>query len=223
LRPALAASGLKVERAGRLVLEVPALACAPGSLTVLGGGNGAGKSTLLLALAGLLDLAAGEVALGGMLHRGPAPAGVAFRRRLALVLQEPWLPGRHVRDAVGYGLRVRGVGHAERRQRVAQALRALELEGLAGRPVAHLSGGERRLTALGAALAVPAEVLLLDEVTAGLSAEAQARVEAELRRRVAEEGTTIVLAAHDAGLARRLGASVVVLEHGKVLEHTREE
>ena len=216
--PALEFIGVRVVRAGRTVLDVPALTVPAGRLVVVQWENGAGKSTLLLAAGGVIDLARGCVRLfGTRFHRGLAPAPKRLRGPIALVLQEPWLAGRTVREEVDFALHLHAVPAADRVARTNAVLSRLDLDMLADRSSRALSGGERRLTALAQALALRPRLLLLDEVTSGLSTSAVERVEGILCDLVAQQGVTILLASHDPAQAARLHASRVMMEDGRVV------
>ncbi|MEM7410169.1 MAG: ABC transporter ATP-binding protein [Myxococcota bacterium] len=190
-------------KTGAFRLEVDALAVEPGEVLVVLGPNGAGKSTLLRVLAGL------ESDVTGRLHGiGPETA--------TLVFQQPALFSGTVLHNVRVALRGRGV---PRDAADAKALRALErfgMEGLAGRRVGVLSGGERRRTALARAFAVDPKVLLLDEPFDDLDLAAQRGLANELRQLAVAEGIAIVMVTHDLRGALPLADRVAVLLDGKL-------
>jgi ABC-type sulfate/molybdate transport systems ATPase subunit len=216
--PRLEFDRLRVVRGGREVLALERLQLAPGEVVAVTGENGAGKSSLLLAAAGLLDLAAGEVRLGGgAVHRGRAPAPRAFRLGLGLALQEPCPLHGTVLENAGLGLRARGQDRAERNRRALDALRALGLEALAARPARGLSGGERKLLSLAQLGCLALPLLLLDEPSAGVDGDRLLRVETWVRG-VRAAGGAVLLATHDHGLAGRLAERVLRLEAGAVVQ-----
>ncbi len=216
--PRLELSGLEVHRGGRLVLRLPALALRPGEVLAVVGENGAGKSSLLLAAAGLLDLTAGEARVdGGPAHRGRAPAPLAYRRALALALQEPYPFAANALELAAFGLAARGFPRPARLARAREALAALGLEALAGRAAPTLSGGERKLLSLAQVGALEASLLLLDEPSAGVDRERLPRVEAWVRE-ARGRGAGVVLATHDHELAARLGDRVLELRAGRPVE-----
>ena len=102
--------------------------------------------------------------------------------------------------------------------KVAAVLRRVGLAGLEDRPARRLSGGEQQRLALARALATEPQVLLLDEPTASLDPAATKGVE-EIVQSIAASGVKIVMATHDLGQARRLAGDIVLLVHGKVIEH----
>lgn len=216
-RPFLEIRDLQVLRAGKMVLDVPSLSAPAGTVTVVTGENGAGKTTLLMAAAGLLDLARGQVnLLGEKFHRGKAPAPKQMRRQVAFVFQDPYLFNRSVRSNLTYGLKIRGVARIERRTRAGEILDRLGISALADRPANDLSGGERKLVALGRAMVLTPKVLFLDEVTASLDEEARERVLALIRTVVADGDTDVMMATHLEGLAGSLAARNIVLHNGRI-------
>ncbi|EFL51615.1 ABC transporter related protein [Solidesulfovibrio fructosivorans JJ]] len=179
---------------GRVVLNIPRLTIASGTITGLAGPNGGGKSTLLRLLAFLESPASGVVR-----YRGEPTLGreFALRGEVTYFPQEPYLLKRSVRANVGYGLSVRGA--PDIRERVDAALDAVGLDPVrfAPRSWRQLSGGEVKRVALAARLALRPRVLLLDEPTANLDKNS-----AELVRRAVfaareEYGTTLVISGHD--------------------------
>ncbi len=160
---ALRAHGLRVERAGTLVLDGVDLCVAPGAQVALVGPNGAGKSTLVQVLKGLLASQAGTVSLAGVPVEGTAP-------EVGLVLANPEDQGvaPTVEDDVAFGLENLALDPGEIRRRVDLWLRRLGLWELRRSPIHALSGGECQKLALASVLAMGARFLLLDEPFAGI-------------------------------------------------------
>ena len=131
------------------------------------GPNGGGKSTLLRLLNGLLVADSGRVHVAGY---DPATEPFEVRRRAGVLFQNPdnGLVAPFVEDDVAFGLENLGVGRAEMRERVGEAIRAVGLTGYERREPHTLSGGEKQRVALAGLLAVGPEILLLDEPTAML-------------------------------------------------------
>ena len=209
----LAARGLVYEAGGRRLIDGIDLVLEPGRRTVVIGPNGAGKSLLLRLLHGLIAPAAGEIMWQGR------QADRAIRARQAMVFQKPVLLRRSVAANIDYALAARGLPTADRRPRVAAALRMGRLVEHATRPARVLSGGEQQRLALVRALAVEPEILFLDEPSASLDPASTLAVE-ELIAGAHARGTAIVLVTHDLGQARRLADEVVFLHRGRVAEHT---
>ncbi len=201
--------GVRFARGGRALLDGLDLALAPGGITALMGPNGAGKSLTLRMIAGLIAPDAGRVAWG----ENAAPAKGA----VALVFQKPVLLRRSAAANVDHALAVAGVGRRDRAARRDALLAMAGLERLADRPARALSGGEAQRLALARALAAEPRLLLLDEPTASLDPAATAAIEA-LARRIADQGTTILIVTHDAGQARRIADRAVFIHAGRVVE-----
>ena len=213
----LQASGLGVRRGAIQVLRAVDLAVAAGSWLAVVGPNGAGKSTLLSAVAGLLPFD-GDVELAGQQLRSLRPRERA--RILAYAPQEPELPGDlTVTDYVLLGRTPHrpmiGGDRPADTTLVADVLDQLDLGKHAGRRLDRLSGGERRRAVLGRTLAQQAQLLLLDEPTAGLDVgHAQQLLELldELRR---SRGVTLVTTLHDLTLAGQYADQLLLLDGGQ--------
>jgi tungstate transport system ATP-binding protein len=215
--PLLELRGVRVERGGRTVLDVPAFHLAARELVALIGPNGSGKTTLLHALMGLLPRAAGRA----LFHGEELEAGgriVARRRRMAMILQESLLFDTTVEKNVAAGLALRGVRRDETRRRVAAALERFHVDHLAGRPARALSGGEARRVSLARALVVEPEVILLDEPFASLDAPTRQAITDDLERVVRDAGIAAVLVTHDAAEALRLADRIVVMHEGRIVQ-----
>ena len=203
---------LRVERAGRGVLDIPALDLASGRVTAIVGPNGAGKTTLLQVLALLLAPTSGNVELLGhaIVHRGRALLGQ--RRQVTLVAQSPLLFRRSVRANLTYGLRQQGL---EADGRVDAALATVGLVGFAERPAWKLSGGEAQRVAIARALALDPPVYLFDEPTANVDRQHIATIEALLGA-LGARGKTVILTTHNLEQAYRLSDAVVCLIEGRL-------
>jgi ABC-type Fe3+/spermidine/putrescine transport system ATPase subunit len=209
----LTVTGVRHRRAGRVVLSVDRLEVAAHERLGVLGANGAGKTTLLRLLAALDAPSAGDVTIDGV---GTRAGGVALRRRIAYVPQQPVLLSTSVRRNVELPLRYRSVPQAQRRARALDALRALGVEHLADRRAQALSRGEAQRVCLARALATSPEVLLLDEPAASLDGPARTRFLSDLDRTVTARSAPVVHVSHRS--EELLGAShrLVVLAGGEV-------
>ncbi|HEU5320324.1 MAG TPA: ABC transporter ATP-binding protein, partial [Methylomirabilota bacterium] len=210
----LAVAGLRLERSPAWALDIPALDVREGEVLAVIGPNGSGKSTLLRVLALLERPQRGEILFRG--RRVDAADGVAARRRLVIVVQEPLLADMSVADNVGLGLRVRGVPRGEAAPLVARWLERLGIAALAGRRARTLSGGEAQRTALARALVLDPGVLLLDEPFTNLDAPARGALGAELAAVLRRHRITTVLVTHDRMEAQALADRVAVLLDGRL-------
>ena len=203
-RPALVGIGLQLE---------------PGERVALVGPNGAGKSSLLKLLAGLRPDFAGEVVLSGDSLRSLSRLEVA--RRVSLVPQEPPAErGLTVGELVLTGLAPRvgawSDGGAEGRARAFAALVETGLQGLAGRPLHALSGGELRRALIARALLRDPALLLMDEPLASLDLGAQGTV-LGLARAAAARGVGVIVALHDLNLALREFPRLLLMVRGALV------
>jgi sulfate transport system ATP-binding protein len=189
-------------------LEVPS-----GSLVALLGPSGSGKSTLLRCIAGLEKPDSGSVHISDEEMTGlrPQERGVGF------VFQH-YAAFKHmtVEKNIAFGLEVRKAPKDEIRQRVADLLRLVQLEGLAKRYPSQLSGGQRQRMGLARALAVDPKVLLLDEPFGALDARVRKELREWLRRLHDETHTTTVIVTHDQEEAMEVADEVVVMNRGRV-------
>ena len=215
--PLLEVQDLLVRRGGATVLEVSALALAPGDVLALIGPNGAGKSTLLLTLAALLPPAAGTVRFQGEALDSERRRQ-AFRRRVTMVFQEPLLFDTTVGGNIATGLRLHGVSGAELTHRVREAAEQFGIAHLLDRSARRLSGGEGQRAALARALALRPELLLLDEPFSALDPPTRSGLMDDLGRILADTGTTAVLATHDQAEAARLATRLAVMKDGRILQ-----
>lgn len=161
MRVLLRAEGLQVRLGGRLVLAVPELTVHEGEVFAVLGPNGAGKSTLLRVLAALQTPQQGRLSFRG--QEVPWRRALAYRRRVAVVLQAPLLLGMNAYANVALGLWLRGRRGATARRQALEWLARFQVEHLADRPAHTLSGGEAQRVALARAFAPEPEVLFLDE------------------------------------------------------------
>jgi len=214
--PVIALHGIQVARLGRTVLSVPELAVDAGQVLAVIGPNGAGKSTLLRVMGLLETPAAGSVRFQG--ERVSPADGLAIRRRMASVFQDPLLTDATVGDNVALGLRFRGVDRERVAPRVTEWLDQLGIAQLASRQARTLSGGEAQRTALARALVLEPELLLLDEPFSALDQPTREALIEDLGRILRRRRATAVLVTHDRGEAQALGDRVAVMLEGRLLQ-----
>jgi multiple sugar transport system ATP-binding protein len=189
------------------------LEIAEGEFCVFVGPSGCGKSTLLRMIAGLEDISAGELRIGGrdMTRVPPASRGVA------MVFQSYALyPHMTVRQNISFGLEMARMPKPDIARRVTQAATMLQLAHLLDRKPGQLSGGQRQRVAIGRAIVREPGVFLFDEPLSNLDAElrVQMRVEiADLHQRL---GATMVYVTHDQVEAMTMADKIVVLQGGMV-------
>ena len=213
-------SGVHLERVVKRFGDVEAVAGVDldvrrGEFFSLLGPSGCGKTTLLRMIAGFEQPDTGRIFIAGRDVTSTRPQ----RRPTAMVFQNYALfPTMTVGENVGYGLRVRGVGRAERNRRVAELLARVDLPGLADRPVALLSGGQQQRVALARALAVAPDVLLFDEPLSNLDVALREQTRRELKQLQHRLGTTSVYVTHDQQEALALSDRIGVMRAGRLLQ-----
>ena len=185
----------------------------PGEMVVLLGGSGCGKSTALRSLAGLEDIQAGRILVGGQ-----DVTGVPVNKRdMAMVFQAYSLfPHMTALQNVEFGLEIRGVTRAERRHLAMEKLDLVGLADQAGKYTQQMSGGQQQRVALARALAVNPRVLLLDEPLSALDAKVCVQLRDEIRRIQLEAGTTTVFVTHDQEEALAVADRIGVMNHGRI-------
>jgi len=198
---------LTYEGSGRPVraLESFSLEIANGEPVAVIGPSGCGKSTMLLLAAGLLAPIGGAVRVAG------EPV-VGTRRETALILQDyGLLPWKTVADNAGLGLEIRGVGRDERRRRVSEALERVGIAEFARAYPGELSGGMRQRLALARAVALEADLLLMDEPLSALDALTREDLQDVLLELWRSRAHAQVLVTHSIEEAVFLGRRIVVM------------
>ena len=189
------------------------LALRPGELVALLGPSGCGKTTALRCLAGLERITAGSILIDD-----EDVSGVPIERRdIGMVFQAYSLfPHMTALENAAYGLRMRKVPRAERRERAQQALELVGLGDLGARFAHELSGGQQQRVALARALVTRPRVLLLDEPLSALDAKVRVQLRDEIRRIQAELGITTVFVTHDQEEALAVADRVAVMRAGRI-------
>jgi len=213
----LKAEGLQVRRGGALVLDIPVLDIFPDQVLALIGPNGAGKSTLLLTLACLLKPSRGRFSFNGR-EIGAGRGDVEYRRRIAMVFQEPLLFDATVFDNVAAGLKIRGTGREEIGRAVPRYLELFGIAHLAKRSARKLSGGEAQRTSLARAFITKPEIIFLDEPFSALDPPTREALIGDLERILRETHTTAVASTHDQTEALRLADRMAVMNGGKIAQ-----
>jgi len=189
-----------------------------GEVFALIGPTGAGKTTLLR-LIDLIDVpTSGRIYFDGVDTAASARVRLEMRRRMAFVLQKPIVFNMSVYDNIAYGLKWRGVGKSNIRQKVGSILETVELSADRSRNARTLSGGEVQRVAIARAIAIEPEVLLLDEPTANLDPISTSKIEELITNIIHRYDTTIIMATHDMSQGQRLADRIGVLIDGELLQ-----
>jgi molybdate transport system ATP-binding protein len=207
-------------RRGAFVLDAT-IGAAAGEVVAVLGPNGAGKSTLLRALAGLVPVDAGRVALAGRVLEDTA-GGVRRtpqERRIGVVFQDYRLfPHLSARENIAFGPRSTGTPRDRARRDADEWLDRLGLSGLGSRRPAELSGGQAQRVALARALGTRPQLLLLDEPLAALDVATRTEVRTELRTQLDAFDGPALLVTHDPLEAMTLAGRLLILEDGRVVQ-----
>ncbi|MDH6577333.1 ABC transporter ATP-binding protein [Kitasatospora sp. MAP5-34] len=177
------------------------------------GPSGSGKTTVLRIIAGFEEPTAGTVELAGREVTRLAP----FERDVNTVFQDYALfPHMTVEQNIAYGLKIRKVPKAERRERAHAALSSVRLDGYERRRPAQLSGGQRQRVALARALVNRPRVLLLDEPLGALDLKLREEMQVELKQLQRSVGITFVFVTHDQQEALTMSDRIAVFNHGRI-------
>jgi multiple sugar transport system ATP-binding protein len=180
---------------------------------VLVGPSGCGKSTTLRMIAGLEEISAGEIWIGGDVVNDIPPRD----RDIAMVFQNYALyPHMSVFDNMAFGLKLRKFPKAEIKRRVDEAARILDIEPLLQRKPKALSGGQRQRVAMGRAIVRNPKVFLFDEPLSNLDAKLRVQMRTEIKKVHQTVRTTTVYVTHDQVEAMTLADRVVVMNHGRI-------
>jgi putative spermidine/putrescine transport system ATP-binding protein len=189
------------------------LAVEKGELISLLGPSGCGKTTTMRAIAGLLDLQAGQIVLDGVDIGTLAPN----KRNIGMVFQSYALfPHLNVFDNIAFGLRLRKVATPLLRTKVEAVIAAVGLTGFETRLPTQMSGGQQQRVALARAVVIEPKLLLLDEPLSNLDAKLRVQMRTELRRIQRELGITMLYVTHDQEEALALSDRIVVMHAGKI-------
>ena len=208
---------LEVNRGGITILNVSSLFIHEGEILSLIGPNGAGKTTLLQTLSYLLKPFQGEIFFKGEKVETNHSV-LEYRRKLAMVFQEPLLFDTTVFSNVASGLKIRGMKRNEIRDRVMEQLNRLGIGHLSHRSAKTLSGGESQRTSLARAFALRPEILLLDEPFTSLDPPTRDSLMEDLEHILRQTQTTAIFATHDRMEALRLSDRIAVMNAGKILQ-----
>jgi multiple sugar transport system ATP-binding protein len=203
----------KVFSGGVVAVDDVSLTIASGEFLVLVGPSGCGKSTLLRMIAGLEEVTAGTISIGGREVTELPPRS----RDIAMVFQSYALyPHMTVRQNLGYGLKVRKTPKHEITERVTRAAGLLGLDELLDRKPAALSGGQRQRVAMGRAIVREPQAFLMDEPLSNLDAKLRVSMRAQLGALHGRLETTTIYVTHDQIEAMTLGQRVAVMRDGRI-------
>ncbi|MEZ5194189.1 MAG: ABC transporter ATP-binding protein [Nocardioides sp.] len=211
--PAIELVGVSKRFGDVLAVDAVDLTIRDGEFFAMLGPSGSGKTTVLRMIAGSEEPSGGHVVLNGVDVTGRPP----YARDVNTVFQDYALfPHMDVLTNVEYGLRVKKVPKAERRERALAALDTVRLGGYAERRPSQLSGGQRQRVALARALVNHPQVLLLDEPLGALDLKLRREMQLELKQIQRDVGITFVFVTHDQEEALTMSDRIAVFNEGRV-------
>jgi len=213
--PAVELRGVAKRFGSTTALHALDLTIRKGEFFSLLGPSGCGKTTTLNLIGGFELPSAGELLIDGQ----PVAHTPPYRRPVNTVFQNYALfPHLSVAQNVEFGLRMKDVPQAQRRQAAADMLRLVSLDGYGDRRPAQLSGGQRQRVALARALVNRPSVLLLDEPLGALDLKLRKQMQAELMRIQRQVGITFVYVTHDQEEALAMSDRIAVMDQGRLLQ-----
>lgn len=208
---------LKIYKNGYRALKNLCLNIEDGEFLVFVGPSGCGKSTVLRILAGLEDITAGKLIIGGEVVNSKTPQ----QRNIAMVFQNYALyPHMTVRQNLEFPLRMMKVPPKQRQKLIQKAAQKLELTQQLNKKPKQLSGGQQQRAAMGRAIVRNPAVFLMDEPLSNLDAKMRVQIRTEIAQLQKDMGTTTVYVTHDQIEAMTMGDRVAVLRAGELQQIT---
>ena len=211
----LSCEKVELELEKKKILKDISLEVRSGEILALLGESGCGKSSLLKAMLGLYPLAKGKIFFQGKeIQNLPS-----HKRGISVVFQDLRLfPHLNVGGNVGFSLELQKVPKAERKQRVEELLKLVQLEGYSERRIDSLSGGQMQRVAIARALAMNEKLLFLDEPFSALDPNLRREMGDFLLELQRKENLTVVLVTHDQEEALRLAHRIALMKDGEILQ-----
>lgn len=180
------------------------------------GPSGCGKSTTLRMIAGLEEITEGKLYIGDRVVNNVPPK----ERNIAMVFQSYALfPHMNVAANIAFGLKIKKVPEEERKKKIEWALELMDLKGLGERMPKELSGGQRQRVAVGRALVLEPQVLLMDEPLSNLDAKLRLKMRTELKRIHKNLNATVIYVTHDQVEAMTLSDKIAIMNKGDLMQY----
>ena len=211
----LSCENLELELEKKKILKDISLEVRSGEILALLGESGCGKSSLLKAMLGLYPLSKGKIFFQGKeIQNLPS-----HKRGISVVFQDLRLfPHLNVGENVGFSLELQKIPKAERKKRVEELLKLVQLEGYSERLIDSLSGGQMQRVAIARALAMNENILFLDEPFSALDPNLRREMGDFLLELQKKENLTVVLVTHDQEEALRLAHRIALMKDGEILQ-----
>ncbi|WP_321943861.1 ABC transporter ATP-binding protein [Paraburkholderia tropica] len=209
----LALSGLTRKYGESVAVDSLTLRINSGELIALLGPSGCGKSTTLRMIAGLIEPTSGDVLVGGRrITNVPA-----HKRNIGMLFQSYALfPHLTIADNIAFGLEMRSMDRAQRKEKVDDALALIKMSEYGKRYPSELSGGQQQRVALARAIVVEPALLLLDEPMGALDKHLREDMQMEIRRIQQRLGITTVMVTHDQDEAMTMADRIVIMRAGRI-------
>lgn len=206
-------ANLKKDYGRTCVIEELNVELAGGEFTVILGPSGCGKSTLLNMIAGLEPVTSGSISIGSVEVQDKAPKD----RGIAMVFQNYALyPHMSVADNIGYSLKISSIHKEERKRRIEETAKVVDLTQYLDRRPHELSGGQRQRVAIARAIVREPKVLLFDEPLSNLDAKLRQEMRMQLSNLHKRIGATSVFVTHDQVEAMTLADKILIMNGGKI-------
>jgi spermidine/putrescine ABC transporter ATP-binding subunit len=208
-------AGLEKDFGGVGAVRGVSLEVAAGEFLTLLGPSGSGKSTTLMMIAGFETPSAGDITIDGRSVVGVSP----HKRNIGMVFQNYALfPHLTVAENIGFPLKQRRIGRADRDRMVHDALELVRLPGYANRYPRQLSGGQQQRVALARAIVFNPRLLLMDEPLGALDKQLRESLQLEMRRLHADLGITFIYVTHDQEEALTMSDRIAVMTEGRIAQ-----
>ena len=209
----LTVTDLQINYAGTSILQHISFSLEAGEIACLVGPSGCGKTSLLRAIAGFEPISAGQIELRGRIVSGPDKTLPPEQRHIGMVFQDFALfPHLTVAQNIAFGLRKMPRG--QRRQRVDELLKLVEMQDTRNHYPHQLSGGQQQRIALARAMAPRPDILMLDEPFSSMDSELREQLARDVRQLLRKDGITAILVTHDQNEAFAMADHIGVLGEG---------